>query len=43
MGSAAKAATENVKSKVSEAAEAVKMAVKDSDDGTEGGEEHDEL
>ena len=42
MGEAAKAATETVKSKVSEAAEAVKTAIKD-DDSTEDGEEHDEL
>ena len=41
MGKAAPAATEKVKSVVSEATEAVKTAVTDSDDGTQ--EDHDEL
>ena len=42
MGEAAKAATETVKSKASEAAEAVKTAVKDTDEADDG-KEHDEL
>ncbi|KAL6714721.1 protein disulfide-isomerase precursor [Lecanora helva] len=42
MGEAAKAATETVKSKVSEAAEAVKDTVKDTDSADDGAE-HDEL
>ena len=41
MGEAARAATETVKSKVSEAAEAIKSVAKDTD-GEDGGE-HDEL
>lgn len=42
MGEAAKAATETVKSVVSEASEAAKDAVTD-DDALDSGEEHDEL
>ena len=41
MGEAAKAATETVKSKVSDATEAAKTAAKDTDG--EDGQEHDEL
>lgn len=42
MGEAAKAATETAKSVASDAAEAVKTAVTDTD-GTDDGSEHDEL
>ena len=42
MGEAAKAATETAKSVASEAAEAVKTAITDSD-GADDGSEHDEL